>query len=116
MLRHTMTQYALSVVLVVLALCGVAATAQAVAPATIAVIGVGEGRQSPELQSLQAGLVHLVQSEIAGRSAARLVSRNQMSMSTARGAGLRAVGSCLPLAAPVSSEARAQRRQAPLSR
>jgi tetratricopeptide (TPR) repeat protein len=51
----------------------------AAAPA-VAIIGVGEERQSPELQSLQEGLVHLVQSEIAGRSAARLVSRNQTAL------------------------------------
>jgi tetratricopeptide (TPR) repeat protein len=46
----------------------------------VAVIGVGEERQSPELKSLQEGLVHLVQSELAARSAARLVSRRRTAL------------------------------------
>ncbi len=35
---------------------------------TIAIVGIGEERQSPELRSLQDGLVHLVQSELGSRS------------------------------------------------
>ncbi|HUW12066.1 MAG TPA: CsgG/HfaB family protein, partial [Anaerolineae bacterium] len=51
----------------------------AAAPA-VAIIGVGQERQSPELQSLQAGLVHLVQSELGSRSGARVVSRSRTAL------------------------------------
>ncbi|MGD0113051.1 MAG: hypothetical protein ABSD48_14415, partial [Armatimonadota bacterium] len=53
---------------------------QTSAPPTIAVVGIGEERQSPELRSLQDGLVHLVQSELGSRSGARVVSRRQTAL------------------------------------
>jgi len=65
----------------VLAIAGLAAPALGDEHApVIAVLGVGQERQSPDLQSAQDGLVHLVQSELAARSAARMVSRRQTAL------------------------------------
>jgi tetratricopeptide (TPR) repeat protein len=49
-------------------------------PPALAVIGVGAERQSPEVQALQEGLVHLVQSDLASRCAARIVSRSRTTL------------------------------------
>ena len=46
----------------------------------IAVLGVGQERQSPELRSRQEGLVHLVQSELASRAAGQVVGRQQTAL------------------------------------
>ena len=76
MLDRTMVSMALLAV----ALCGGTAAGHAATPVAIAVISVGESRHSPELASRQEGLVHLVQSELATRSAARVVSRRQTAL------------------------------------
>jgi tetratricopeptide (TPR) repeat protein/TolB-like protein len=61
------------------AACGDERPGPAVPPA-LAVIGIGEERQSPEARALQDGLVHLVQSDLASRSAARIVSRGRTAL------------------------------------
>jgi tetratricopeptide (TPR) repeat protein len=60
--------------------CAGTASVAAPLPATIAVLAVGAEALSPGLAARQAGLVHLVQSDLQARSAARVLSRGQAAL------------------------------------